>query len=179
MRGRIIRHARQEKNVGKHTISGFYLGNVREHYHCHENWTIDTKSVRVGQTVFFKHKYLTDPVLTESDALLQASAELCEALKGSSSDIKGETKTAIDMLIDIFKKAATEATSATDDQQSAMAKAANDKKGTEASDPTSDLIPPEDIGDDDLRSSPNIAVSHGGPNLIEDDERPAHNTRAA
>ncbi len=55
-----------------------------------------------------------DPILTELDALLQSSAKLCEALKGLSSDINGETKIAINMLIDIFKKVANESASTTD-----------------------------------------------------------------
>ena len=60
-----------------------------------------------------------------------------------------------------------------------MTKTAKDHNNTKASDPDSDVVPPDNNGDDDLRLSPNIAVSHGGPNLIEDDEPPARNTRAA
>ena len=80
-------------------------------------------------------------------------------MKGLSSDIKGETKTAIEMLIDIFKK---EAASTTDDQRAVVAKAAKTKDNTKASNQISDLVLPDDIGDDNLQSSPNIAISHGG-----------------
>ena len=140
----------KHKTWGKHTVSGFYLGNAWEHYRYHKIWTIDTRSVHVRQTVFLKHKYVTDPVFTDSDALLQSSAELCEASKGSSSDIKGETKTAIEILIGIFKKVANEAASMTDNQRAAMAKAAKAKDDTKASNQTSNVVPPDDIGDDNL-----------------------------
>ncbi len=75
--------------MGKHTMAGLYLGNAWEHYCCHEIWTIDTRSIQVRQTEFFKHKYLVDPILMESDALLHSSSKLCAALKGSSGNING------------------------------------------------------------------------------------------
>ena len=37
----------------QHTKSGFYLGASWDHYRCHRVWIKDTKSTRVGQTVFF------------------------------------------------------------------------------------------------------------------------------
>ncbi len=123
-------NAKQMKKWGKHTISGFYLGNSWGHYCCHEILTIDTRSVRVGQTVFFKHKYLTDPVLMESNALLQSLAELWEGVKGLSSDIKAETKSAIEMLINIFKSVANNSVSGNDNKQAVMAKAAKTKTDT-------------------------------------------------
>ena len=93
----------KQKTWGKHTASGFYLGNATEHYRCHEIWTIDTRSVRIGQTIFFKHKYLTQPSVTESDALLRASDELCAALQDTGAPVKGDTQRAVDMLMDISK----------------------------------------------------------------------------
>ncbi len=56
------------------------------------------------------------------------------------------------MLIDIFKKVANESTLTTDDQQSAMVKAAEDKDITKASNLNSDVVPQDNIGDNDLRS---------------------------
>ena len=51
-----------------------------------------------------KHNYLTQPAVTPLDAVLRASDDLCEILKGKPT-VKGETRTAVDMLIDIFIKA--------------------------------------------------------------------------
>ena len=50
----------------------------------------------------FKHKYLTQPALTPNDALIRAMDDLCKILK-NNPPMKGETRTTINMLIDIFK----------------------------------------------------------------------------
>ena len=92
----------KRRTFEEHTKSGFYIGNSRDHYRCHKIWIIDTKQVRVGQTVFFKHKYLTQPIITPTDAILRATQDLCDVLKGKQI-VKGETRSAIDMLVDILK----------------------------------------------------------------------------
>ena len=53
-----------------------------EHYRCHKSWITETRGIRVGNTVFFKHKYLTMPTITTADAILTATRDLQDALKG-------------------------------------------------------------------------------------------------
>ena len=65
-----------------HTASGYYVGNSVEHYRCHEIYISDTKSNRVCVTVFFKHKYLTMPLITPDDALIKASDQLVDTISG-------------------------------------------------------------------------------------------------
>jgi len=183
----------KQKTWGKHTKTGYYLGNATEHYRCHKIWTIDTRSVRIGQTVFFKHKYLTQPRVTESDALLRASDELCAALKDTVTPVKGDTRRAVDMLMDIFKNVAKTAVSPEDKCRNAHTNAANARSTNEESEPTSDWIPAEaaeideaEIWNDDVRSSASMAIKHGttrhstrNVNIIEDDHPPARNTRSS
>ena len=64
------------KTYETHTKTGFYVGNSWEHYRYHKIWIADTRSVRVGETVFSKHKYLTRPAVTMSDAILRAGDDL-------------------------------------------------------------------------------------------------------
>ena len=184
----------KRKTWGKHTMTGYYLGNATEHYRCHEIWTVDTRSVRIGQTVFFKHKYLTQPSLTESDALLRASDELCTALKETVTPVKGDTRLAVDMLMDIFKNVAKTTISPEDKRRKARTDAANTRCTNEEREPMSDWIPAEaaeidetEIWNDDVRSSASMAIKHGAsttrrsnntPNVIEDDQSPAKNTRS-
>ena len=66
----------KRKTWSQNTKAGYYLGNLLEHYRYHKVWVTDTRSVRVGQTVFFKHRYLTKPAVTQSDAILRASDNL-------------------------------------------------------------------------------------------------------
>ena len=54
------------------------------------------------------------------------------------------------MLIEIFKNVANDTTSTTDYQQVAMTKASKMKEATENSEPNSNVVPSDDIGDDDL-----------------------------
>ena len=58
---------------GKHASTGWYLGAALQHYRCHRIWNKETKAERVSDTVFFKHKYITEPTLTPEDMLLKAS----------------------------------------------------------------------------------------------------------
>ena len=76
---------KQRRTFGPHTKSGYYLGPAWDHYRCHQVWVEDTRATRVGQTVFFKHKYITAPHFTESDALVKASEELAHLLQKTTS----------------------------------------------------------------------------------------------
>ena len=92
----------KRKTWEEHTKSGFYLGTAWEHYRCHVVWVRDTRTTSVGQTVFFRHKYITQPVVTQADAILRATDDLISVLKGKKV-IKGATRSAIDSLVDILK----------------------------------------------------------------------------
>ena len=67
---------------GMRSISGWYIGGSLEHYRCHKCWITETKGIQKGNTVFFKHKYLTMPTITPADAILTATRDLQEALEG-------------------------------------------------------------------------------------------------
>jgi len=107
------------KSWETHTKTGYYIGAAWDHYRCHRVWVKDTKAERVGQTVFFKHKYITQPAITESDALLRASEDICDALLKREPTSK-KTRSAVDTLINIFKGTAKTAQSATDLQRSRL-----------------------------------------------------------
>jgi hypothetical protein len=85
-----------------HTTSGFYVGNSWEHYRCHEVFISDTHHTPICSTVFFKHKYLTMPTLTPSNALIRTADNLTNAIAGIIPP-PNITTDAIDQLINIFK----------------------------------------------------------------------------
>jgi hypothetical protein len=89
-----------------HTTSGFYVENSWEHYCCHEVFITDTSHTRICRTVFFKHKYLTMPTITTSDALICAVDNLTDTIAGIVPP-PNITTNAIDQLINIFKLQAT------------------------------------------------------------------------
>ena len=71
-----------QASFGMHSLLGWYIGVSLEHYRCHKSWITETRGVRVGNTVFFKHKYLTMPTITTADAILTAARDLQDALDG-------------------------------------------------------------------------------------------------
>ena len=85
-----------------HSVSGYNVGTSFEHYRCYIIWVKDTKSVRIGNTIFFKHKYLTMPTLTTADALLKAAHDMATALLGGINTTN-ETAEALEKLMDIYK----------------------------------------------------------------------------
>ena len=64
-------------------IDGWYLGTSLEHYRCHIIHVKKTNSERISDTVFFKHKYITQPTLTPVDTVVKAINDLTCALKGT------------------------------------------------------------------------------------------------
>ena len=101
------------KTYNPHSVSGYCIGTSLKHYRCYRIWVTDTRNVRVGNTVFFKHKYLTMPTITNADALLQAASDMSTALQGGVAQSL-ETRDAIAALMKIFKKNAEEAKLAED-----------------------------------------------------------------
>ena len=45
-------------------------------------WVKNTRSTRIGHTLFFRHKYITQSVVTQTDAILRATDDLISVLKG-------------------------------------------------------------------------------------------------
>jgi hypothetical protein len=65
-----------------HSTDGWYIGTSTEHYRCHRIYVKKTRSERISDTVFFKHKYITQPTVTPADTIVKALDDLTQALKG-------------------------------------------------------------------------------------------------
>ncbi len=70
------------------TINGWCLQTLPEHYPCHQIYVKKTKSERISDTEFVKHRYLTQPTVTPVDTIIKALGDLTQALKGRRS-LKG------------------------------------------------------------------------------------------
>ena len=75
----------KRKSWGEHSSDGFYVGPALEHYRCHRVWVKATRAIRVTDTVFFKHKYITQPTVTPADAIVKAYQDLLHAIQGISN----------------------------------------------------------------------------------------------
>ena len=66
----------QRRTWAPNSADGYYLGPSRDHYRAHRIYIKATNAERVSETVFFKHKYLTNPTVTHADRVVQAAKEL-------------------------------------------------------------------------------------------------------
>jgi hypothetical protein len=64
------------------TAGRYYIGNSHKHYWCYKIYIRDTRSNCVCDTVFFKHNYLTMPMITPDVALILAADKLVDAIAG-------------------------------------------------------------------------------------------------
>ena len=72
----------RRKTWGEHSMDGWYLKTSEEHYRCHIVLVKKTQAKRVTDTVFFKHKYITQPEVKPADVIIQAYQDLRQALQG-------------------------------------------------------------------------------------------------
>ena len=68
-----------------HAVKGWYIGASSEHYRCHRIMTKETGAERISETVFFKHKYITNPAVTLEDKMFKAIRDLARLLLGKAN----------------------------------------------------------------------------------------------
>ena len=73
-----------------------------DHYRSHIIHVKGTKANRVSETVFFKHKYLTNPTVTHADKAADVARALCEALSKRKQGMSNGTMDALRNLSNIF-----------------------------------------------------------------------------
>jgi hypothetical protein len=74
--------------MSEHSSDGWYIGIAPEHYRCHSIFVKATRSIRTSDTVFFKHKYITQPTVTPADAIVKAYQDLMHTIQGITN-VKG------------------------------------------------------------------------------------------
>jgi hypothetical protein len=85
-----------------HTVDGWYLGTSPDHYRSHIIHVKGTNADRILETVFFEHKYLTNPTVTHADNVVDAARALCDALSKKKQGIHNSTMESLKKLSDIF-----------------------------------------------------------------------------
>ncbi len=73
----------KQRSWGVKSKRAFYVGTSLEHYRYHWGYCTNTKKIRGSETVKFKHKYLTAPTISPADAIVQASNQLADTLRGN------------------------------------------------------------------------------------------------
>lgn len=98
----------RRKTYAQHCSRGWIIGTSTEHYRCWKIWSPTTRSTRIAATVFFKHKYLTNPSVSPTDALIAAAANLAHVIKHNAKAQHVGTKNLQDLqrLQQLFSDAA-------------------------------------------------------------------------
>jgi len=74
----------RRKTWGEHSSNGWYLTTSPDHYRCHYIFVKATRSKRISDTVFFKHKQITQPTLTTEDLIIKAIQDLTNVIRGNN-----------------------------------------------------------------------------------------------
>jgi hypothetical protein len=69
----------KRRSFAQHCRKAFVLGPSTKHYRCWKFWSVTTHMPRMG-TAFFKLKYLTNPVVTPEDRVIEAAGAFARAL---------------------------------------------------------------------------------------------------
>ncbi len=72
----------RRKSWGEHSSNGWYLKMSPDHCRCHIIFVKATQAKQISDTVYFKHKHITQPTLTPEDRIVQAIQDLSNAIKG-------------------------------------------------------------------------------------------------
>jgi hypothetical protein len=90
-----------------HSVNGWYIGTSFKHYRNSKVYCKKTNAERILDTVWFRHKYLTNPSLTAADHIVNAAAKLTEALKNKPpAQVETSAASSLSKLVKIFNQAA-------------------------------------------------------------------------
>jgi hypothetical protein len=98
----------RRKTWDPHSLSGWYLGTSTEHYRCHKIFCKKTRSERISDTVFFQHRYITQPIITPEDQVIKAVGDLSSALRQRSNLRGKEEMAALQKMNNILNNAPAE-----------------------------------------------------------------------
>ena len=100
----IYESTNRRKTWAENSIDGWYLRTSPEHYRCHVIYVKKTRSERISDTVWFKHKYITQPKVTPVDQIVKAINDLTCALKGRKNTEGLEQMEALQKLEELLTK---------------------------------------------------------------------------
>ncbi len=85
--------------------AGFSLGTSMQHHQCFWVYITKIRAMRISDTVFFKHQYITNPMVSPESHVVVAAQQLATALKGNIP-AGNETTEALKKVSKLFTKIA-------------------------------------------------------------------------
>jgi hypothetical protein len=97
----------KHRSFAQHCRKAFVLGTSTKHYWCWKFWLVTMRMTHILGAAFFKHKYLTNPVVTPEDRVIKAAGVLAQALdNGMPPHMRKSTIQALSNLQDVLQQAA-------------------------------------------------------------------------
>ena len=93
----------RRRTFGEHAADGWYVRTSPEHYRCHIVLVRKTRHLRITDTVYFKHKYLTQPTLTTTDRLMKVILDLTRVISNKVKGKPDEQHQALTKIAEVFK----------------------------------------------------------------------------
>jgi hypothetical protein len=93
----------RRKSWGEHASDGWYLKTSPDHYRCHWIFVKATRAKQISDTVYFKHKYITQPTTTTDDLVIKAIHDLTIAIKDNKNQINDAQSKAITKLANALR----------------------------------------------------------------------------
>jgi hypothetical protein len=94
-------------SFAQHCRKVFVLSTSTKHYWCWKFWSVTTRTTCISGAAFFKHKYLTNPVGTPKDRVIEAAGVLARALGNQMPPhMRASTIQALSDLQVVFQQAA-------------------------------------------------------------------------
>ncbi|KAL7483861.1 hypothetical protein ACHAW6_014204 [Cyclotella cf. meneghiniana] len=88
---------------GEHSADGWYITTSTEHYRVHKVLVKKTRHLRLSDTVYFRHKYLTQPTVTPGDRIMQAILDFTRAIKDKINNKAAGQFAALIKLAEVFQ----------------------------------------------------------------------------
>ncbi len=88
-----------------HVDTGFIIGTAMEHHLCFHINIVKTRATRISNTLFFKHQYIMNPLVTPKTFVIKEALDFTSALRGKVSR-DGEAAEALQKFSEIFTKIA-------------------------------------------------------------------------
>ena len=104
----VLAHENPDKrgSWADHAINACNLGTSMEHHRSFNVYSKHTRSERIVDTLLFKHKYPTSPIVTQEDTDIESTKRLTYEFTANSNSNESVKIESLEKLAKVFKKLA-------------------------------------------------------------------------
>eukprot|EP00804_Cyclotella_cryptica_P028368 CCRYP_016432-RA/>CCRYP_016432-RA protein AED:0.27 eAED:0.27 QI:0/0/0/1/1/1/2/0/586 len=138
--------------------------------HCSKGWiwSTATRTTRIGATVFFKHKYLTNPSISPTDALIAAAANLAHLIQcnAKAQHVGAKKLQDLQRQQQLFSEIAKQLLVTPAPHEQATPRAPPPRVRTPTPLPTLPVVSDDEYSDDEPETPPRVRTYHAVPSVL-------------